>query len=373
MIKKFFLFIIVFSILTSCIIHVSALAVDTSGECVILMEADSKDILYEKNSDEKMLIASITKVLTALVVLENSNLTDKVEIKYEYCTVEGSSMYLNPGETVSVHELLYGLLLVSGNDAATALAYHISGNIADFADLMNSKASELGMTNSGFKNPHGLNEEGHYSTAKDVALLMAAAMENEEFVKIVSTKTITVNGRTMKNHNRLLWEYDGIIGGKTGYTQNAGRTLVTCAQRDGLRLVCVTLNDSDDWNDHKNLYDWGFSEYRCEVIAEAGKEYCSIDVISGTEEKVSVFPDKSYNLHLQKDDIYKVEVHLPGFVYSDIYKGDHAGQLIIKVNGKMYDSIDLIFGETVLQDKPTNNIFRNIIKSNATFLNLQEN
>ena len=193
-----------------------------------------------------MLIASTTKILTALVVLEHARLDEVVTIQPRHMA-EGSSMYLKPGETLTVETLLYGLLLCSGNDAAVALADHCGGSVARFVGWMNETAQRIGMTGSSFANPNGLDDEQHYSTARDMALLAAYAARNPTFVRLCSTRSVTVGGRTMTNHNKLLQSVEGCIGMKTGYTKAAGRTLVSCVRRDGRTLVAVTLQDGNDW------------------------------------------------------------------------------------------------------------------------------
>lgn len=235
-----------------------AYGVEVSATAAVLMDADTGEILFEKNADKQMLIASTTKILTALVVLQSCDMQKPVCISAQDMA-EGSSMYLKAGETVTVETLLYGLLLQSGNDAAMALA-NACGGIKAFTVKMNALAREIGMNSSHFENPNGLDGESHYSTARDMAKLAAYAMEDPTFVRICSTKTANVGGRSMKNHNRLLRELDGCIGLKTGYTKAAGRTLVTCAERDGRRLVAVTLQDGNDWLDHKTLYEYGFGQ-----------------------------------------------------------------------------------------------------------------
>lgn len=232
-------------------------AVQTSASAAILIEANSGRVLYEQNADQKMLIASTTKIMTALVAIEECTLDDVVEVTQAHMT-EGSSMYLKPGETVTVEELLYGLMLCSGNDAALALA-DCCGGLEEFVQAMNDKAAELGMQDTSFANPNGLDDENHYSTARDMAVLAAYAAQNPTFRRICSTRTATVGSRTMTNHNKLLSQVEGCIGMKTGYTKAAGRTLVSCAQRDGCRLVAVTLCDGNDWADHKSLYEMGFA------------------------------------------------------------------------------------------------------------------
>ena len=186
-------------------------APDNSAEAVILVHADTGQILYSENADSKMLIASTTKIMTALVVPENCEPDEMVKILPEYTSVEGSSMYLKAGESYSVRDLLYGMLLVSGNDAATALAFYCAGSIEAFAELMNAKAREMGLQNSSFKNPHGLDADGHYSSAEDLAAITCQAMKNELFAEIVSTKTYKVGNQTYMNHNKLLWNYEGCL------------------------------------------------------------------------------------------------------------------------------------------------------------------
>ena len=239
-----------------CITPAVAEALEVSATAAVLMDADMGQVLYEKNGDRQMLIASTTKIMTALVVLEHAAPDDVITVTPDHMA-EGSSMYLRAGETVRVEELLYGLLLCSGNDAALALT-ECAGGLAPFVALMNEKAAALGMAHTSFANPNGLDADGHYSTARDMAVLAAAAVENPTFRRICSSRSVTIGQRTMENHNRLLRQMEGCVGLKTGYTRAAGRTLVSCAERDGCRLVAVTLQDGNDWADHAALYDYGF-------------------------------------------------------------------------------------------------------------------
>ena len=230
----------VFAVLLFVVQVPAAQAVGTSAASAILMEADSGRVLYEQNADEPRLIASITKLMTALVALESGkSLDDVVTIQEEDTRTEGSALYLKPGEHVKLETLLYGLLLHSGNDAALAIARFCGGSVEDFVAGMNAKAQALGMTNSHFANPNGLNDQGHYSSARDMALLARACLENEYLAQMVSTRTITLEGRTFTNHNKLLWRYEGCVGMKTGFTERAGRTLVSAAQREGLSLIHI--------------------------------------------------------------------------------------------------------------------------------------
>ena len=220
-----------------------------SAEKAILMDAATGRVLYEKHADEESLIASTTKIMTALVVCEQCNVLDRVRIPAEAVGVEGSSLYLREGEVLTVQELLYGLMLHSGNDAAAALAIYCGGTIEGFAELMNDKARALGLESTHFANPHGLDAPDHHSTARDLAVLASYAMENPIFAQTVSTKTVRAGERSLRNHNKLLWQVDGADGVKTGFTKAAGRILVSSATRDGRRLVAVTINAPDDWND----------------------------------------------------------------------------------------------------------------------------
>lgn len=321
-----------------------------SAKAAILMHADSGRVLYEKNADEHMLIASTTKIMTAIVVLEHCELDDLVEVDSRSAGIEGSSMYLKAGESYTVEDLLYGLLLVSGNDAASALALHVADSMEEFAELMNAKAAELGMTESSFKNAHGLDEEGHYSTARDMAKLAAYCMGNEDFARIAGTVSHTVGEQTLVNHNRLLREYDGCLGLKTGYTMAAGRTLVTCAERDGARYVCVTLNDPDDWDDHKALYDWAFANYSFAEVIPAGLSY-EVPLISGAEMTAPAETEGAAYALIQNGESYDMELELPAFAFAPISEGDRAGRAVACSDGQEIASVRIVYSEDVEMDR----------------------
>ena len=321
-----------------------------SAKAAILMHADSGRVLYEKNADEHMLIASTTKIMTAIVVLEHCELDDLVEVDSRSAGIEGSSMYLKAGESYTVEDLLYGLLLVSGNDAASALALHVADSMEEFAELMNAKAAELGMTESSFKNAHGLDEEGHYSTARDMAKLAAYCMGNEDFARIARTVSHTVGEQTLVNHNRLLREYDGCLGLKTGYTMAAGRTLVTCAERDGARYVCVTLNDPDDWDDHKALYDWAFANYSFAEVIPAGLSY-EVPLISGAEMTAPAETEGAAYALIQNGESYDMELELPAFAFAPISEGERAGRAVACSDGQEIASVRIVYSEDVEVDR----------------------
>ena len=321
-------------------------APDNSAEAVILVHADTGQILYSENADSKMLIASTTKIMTALVVLENCEPDEMVKILPEYTSVEGSSMYLKAGESYSVRDLLYGMLLVSGNDAATALAFYCAGSIEAFAELMNAKAREMGLQNSSFKNPHGLDADGHYSSAEDLAAITCQAMKNELFAEIVSTKTYKVGNQTYMNHNKLLWNYEGCLGIKTGYTIAAGRSLVSCADRNGLRLVCVTLSDPDDWDDHKELYDWAFANFEYKRVLPMGS-ICELPVISGEKATVGVFAQADCRILVNRNAKLAFSLELPDFVYAGIKAGECAGRAFVTADGEVIGEFPLCYTSDV--------------------------
>jgi len=260
---------------------------------------------------------------------------------------------LKIGETYTLRELLYGLLLASGNDAATAIALHVAGSEAAFAVLMNQKADELGMIHTGFENPHGLDGENHYSTAEDMAVLASYAMKNQTFAEIVGTRHITIKNLTYVNHNKLLWQCDGVVGIKTGYTKAAGRTLVTCCERNGQKLVCVTLSASDDWNDHKKLYDWAYASYREHLVLSKDTVY-QIPIMSGTDAVVSVKPMTDVTVFSDENSEIEYIVELPRFVFGPIICGEAAGRIAVFVDGVETAAVQLIYMEdyTVNIEKP---------------------
>ena len=317
-----------------------------SAESYVFYDCFSGEILSERNSESSMLIASTTKIMTALVALELYDLDSEVTIKREWTGIEGSSMYLKPNEKLTVRELLYGLLLSSGNDAAVALACLYTGNQQDFVTLMNAKAMEIGANNTFFENPNGLDGENHKSTAKDMALIAAKALENEDFRQIVSTKSIKIGERYFANHNRLLSMRDDIIGVKTGYTMAAGRCLVSAADMGGRIYVAVTLSAPDDWDDHLSLYEQYGKEAQSVTVLPSDFTL-SVPVAGGQKQSVTVRAESEVILPLLEDETAEIIVEGPRLVYGGAQQGERYGSVKIYVGGKEKAEAELSFAETV--------------------------
>ncbi|WP_338470140.1 D-alanyl-D-alanine carboxypeptidase family protein [Niallia sp. XMNu-256] len=291
-------------------------AASVSASSAILMEQQSGRVLYEKSAHEKKRIASITKIMTAILAIESGKLDETVTISNNAVGTEGSSIYLQPNEKIKLEDLVYGLMLRSGNDAAVAIAEHVGGSLDGFVFLMNQKAEEIGMENTHFANPHGLDDhENHYSTAYDMALLTQYAMNDDTYKKISGTKVHRAPDpsgdwdRIWKNKNRLLTGlYEHTTGGKTGYTKRAKRTLVTTASKDNLDLIAVTLNGPDDWNDHINMYEHGFNNYNLVTVLQAG----TLKKIDDNfyKNKVYVEQDVVYPVTKKEQELFHIKITL---------------------------------------------------------------
>ncbi|ASV69147.1 D-alanyl-D-alanine carboxypeptidase family protein [Cytobacillus sp. FSL W7-1323] len=280
-----------------------------SARNAVLIEQESGRIIYDKAANDRNRIASITKIMTAILAIESNKLEEDVKVTDTILKAEGSSIYLKPGEEIKLEDLVYGLMLRSGNDAAVAIAEYVGGSLDGFVYLMNQKAEEIGMTNTHFENPHGLDDhENHYSTAYDMALLTRYAMKNETYQKIAGTKSYRSENRdySWNNKNRLLTQlYKYTTGGKTGYTKRAKRTLVTTATKNNLDLIAVTLNGPDDWNDHIAMYEGAFDQYeQVEVLSEGrikGVEYAFY------KDKVSLHSSFSYPVTEKEKESFRIK------------------------------------------------------------------
>ena len=328
----------------------TAEAVSVSAYAAVLYEPVSGTVLFEKNSREVLPVASTTKIMTALLAFESERVDDPVTVTPEMVNVEGSSMGLRAGEVLTLGDIARGMMMASGNDGANAIALYLSGSAEVFSEKMNARAAELDMTQTYFVTPSGLDAEGHGSTAYDMALLAADAMQNEDFAETVGQTALSVPfispEKTVRyeNHNRLLKLYPDCTGIKTGFTKKAGRCLVSSAERDGARLICVTLNAPDDWNDHINLYDYGFAQL-AERTYTADAQPVSLSVVGGEKESVSLTFGMQESAVLPKDVTVTAEYILPRFVYAPAEKGEMLGCVRYSVNGKILKEIPLIASE----------------------------
>ncbi len=349
----FCLFIIVSVICCS----LNCYALDISASSAVLIDGELGVIIYEKNADVRRTMASTTKIMTAICALEEGNLNQKVKINPAAVGVEGSSVYLRDGEELTLEELVYGLMLNSGNDAAVAIAYAVSGSVEEFAKLMNKKAKDIGIKNSNFKNPNGLDQEGHYTTASDLAKITAYAMKNEKFKKIVSTYQTTIPGseegtyRYLTNHNKLLKRMDGCIGVKTGFTKKSGRCLVSAAQRDKTMLIAVTLNAPDDWNDHINMMNYGFERISRKTLVSKDSYLQNIDVNNGEKEKTEIVCGDDFSVPAVDGKCYVTRYKAKKVVNAPVKKGAKIGVVEFYLDGTLIGTVPAVVKYGVQEDK----------------------
>lgn len=353
-------------------IRAAAAPEDISAVSAILIEAQTGTVLYEKNPDERRAMASTTKIMTALLTIEAGDLDREFTVDPLAIRVEGTSMGLREGDRVSRRDLLYGILLPSGNDAANAAAVSVSGSIPAFVRLMNSRAQELGLSDTHFVTPSGLDAEGHYTTARDLAKLTVFAMKDETFRSVVSCSSAEVEfgdppyKRTLYNSNKMLRRYDGAIGVKTGFTDNARRCLVSAAERDGVTLIAVTLNAGDDWNDHTKMLDYGFTQVRAFPLGVD----CSYRVaVAGTGQSVGVYAHKATIALLegQRSSLTR-RVMLPSFVYGTVEKGDRLGELQFLLDGEVILECPLFADGTVEVAEQQPGILRELLGRLGVYL-----
>ena len=326
----------------------SVSADEISAGSAVLIESATGDVISEKNAYEKRSMASTTKIMTTLLCLESGGLDDSFMVDPDAIMVEGSSMGLVKGDIVTKRYLCYGMLLPSGNDAANATAVKLAGSVEKFADMMNARAEKIGMENTHFVTPSGLEADGqHYSTAYDMALLAREALKNPDFREICGSSSATVKfgnppyERTLKNTNKLLNMYDGVIGVKTGFTDEAGRCLVSACEKNGVTLICVTLNAPDDWNDHIKMYDYGFSRVECSYAG--GADYIKINVAGSDKDCISAVPENeiTYGSLKEKDYTISFRIKAAPFLYAPVNYGDIVGKAEYYCNGVLIGTVNL--------------------------------
>ena len=352
MFKRLTASFIIISIFLSLCINANAVEPDISAKSAILINALTNEVVYEKNAYEKRGMASTTKIMTAILAIEKGDLQKMVVAQEDEVRVEGTSIGLKPGDKITLATLVQGMLLESGNDAANVTARVIGKSEERFISLMNLKGKEIGMENTCFKNPSGLTEKGHFSTAFDMALLGSYAIKNKQFREYCSLTSVRVSygnpeyQRTFKNHNKLLAFVEGAFGIKTGFTKASGRCLVSAAQRNGVTLVAVTLSAPDDWNDHKKLYEYGFEKVKV-FETEFNTEKIEIDVVGSDNNKIGVKLNKKLTYTaLYKEKYPQIIVFCEKFLYSGVKKGDKVGSVkVYSDDGLFLCGSDLISTE----------------------------
>ena len=336
-----------------CCLHLCCPAVHAadplgiSAQAYVLMEANTGKVLLSKNGDEKRPIASTTKIMTTLLCLESGGLDDWFVVDPEAIRVEGSSMGLQEGDVVTKRMLCYGMLLPSGNDAANATAVRLADSIPEFAKLMNARAARIGMTHTCFVTPSGLDAEGHGASARDMGLLARTAMQNPDFRAICSQSRAEVcfgnppYNRWLKNTNKLLTMYEGVVGIKTGFTDEAGRCLVSFCERDGVSLLCVTLHAKDDWNDHMKLYDYGFAHVVSQPVEPP--DALSVSVVGGTADTVALRTRDPLSVGTDNGDLRQmtVQVQVVPFLYAPVPENARVGNLAYYYEGRHVADVPL--------------------------------
>jgi serine-type D-Ala-D-Ala carboxypeptidase (penicillin-binding protein 5/6) len=351
--RKIIIFTIITSILFLAIPQKSSAQMYVSAQSAILMEQDSGRVIFEKDAYTQRRIASITKIMTAILAIESGKLDKTVTVSSTAIRTEGSSIYLQEGEKIKLEDLVYGLMLRSGNDAAVAIAETVGGSLDGFVYLMNQKAEEIGMKNTHFANPHGLDDhKDHYSSAYDMALLTRYAMNNDTYKKIAGTESYRSESsndkwdRVWKNKNKLLTSlYEYSTGGKTGYTKRAKRTLVSTAEKDGVSYIAVTLNDPDDWDDHINLFETAFKQYKMVQVLEEGKIKAVKDKFY--KNKIYLKSAVEFPVTKKEEDLFKVEYKLTK-VKEDWQRNQEdvpeiVGEAKIYLDDKLLDSVPIHF------------------------------
>lgn len=336
--------------------------IEVTAKAAVVIEADSGRVLFEQNADEMLPMASTTKIMTALLAIENAELSEKIAAPREAAGVPGTSIYLTEGETLTLEQLLYGLMLRSGNDAATAIGIHVGGTLNGFVDMMNSRAEQLGVDAS-FQNPHGLDAEGHAASAKALAYIMREAMTHGEFVRITGTakKIIPWEGneysRVLYNKNRLLTSYDGTVGGKTGYTSRAGRCLVFAAERDGMTLIGCVLNCSSWFDTAEMLLDRCFENYTLATPVKAGDVVETVPVTGGRSAFVDIKACEALSFPVGLDEDYIIKTDIKAAA-APVTGGAAAGEISAVIDGVTAARATLVYAWDVPENNAENALKR---------------
>ncbi len=352
------------TIFAACIIGAAVMfavpayaGVDISAECAVVIDAATGRVICDRNAEQQHSMASTTKITTAITALENSTLDSIITMDEESAAQEGSSTYLHPGDQLTMEEMLYGLLLNSGNDAAWLVAKQVGGDVDTFVSMMNETAKRAGARNTQYKNPSGLDAEGHYTTALDLAKIARYAMNNDVFADIVRTRArrVTVLNRPADeqyfvNHNKLLEMYEGCSGVKTGYTQATGRCLVSSATRNGMTFIAVTLNAPDDWNDHMKLLDFAFANNTAKNIVAEG-QVLKTETIDGTEYNFTA--EEGYAIAEPLDTTIDTvtEVHMFRNLAGPVKAGDKVGYAAIFYGGEQVGKVNIVSEQDINTEK----------------------
>ena len=381
MVKKITIFFSILLTVVSFEFSAYASELNLSAQAAVLICVNNGEVLYSRNGDKQLSMASTTKIMTSLLALEYPEPDKEITVTDEMVRVEGTSMGLTAGDSVSLRELVYGMLLQSGNDAANTVACVIGGGKENFATLMNARAKQIGMNNTNFVTPSGLDDKNHYSTAYDMALLACECMKNPEFAFICSQKRASLTYgnppylRTLTNHNKLLRIYKYSVGIKTGFTKKSGRCLVSAAEKDGVTLVAVTLRAPDDWNDHITLFEYGFSkckgaEYTCDLSG------VNLNVAGGVKQKIPVVVSETVQW-LSGDDI-TVSIRLRPVVYAPVRAGDIVGKAVFSSDGRDISEVFIHAAESVdikpapvITGENEKNLFEKLIDGLKDFFKFQ--
>lgn len=341
-----------------------------NSKAAVLIDVTSERILYEKNMKQQLPMASTTKIMTAITAIEEGNLQDTVTASLRAQNTGGSSIYLQAGERLTLEELLYGLMLQSGNDAAVAIAEHIAGSCEEFARLMNKKAAGIGAVNSSFVNPHGLDAPGHYTTAEDLARITAYALKNPEFKKIVATKQKKIPwwgrdySRVLNNKNKILWQVEGGDGVKTGFTKKAGRCLVASATRDDWQLASVVLNCGPMWEESKDLLEYGFENYKPFTFYQEGQFVRTVAVKKGKEERVRLVADRTVMVPLTVEEQERVVLveDSEDYLKAPVMEGQVAGSVKVMLDGEVIMYANLVCQQEV-KERSIRSVIPEILKA----------